>query len=1456
MRHPIEAATAATTNTGPTATAAVDARDPGPDTVPGLEVLGPDGRAWSVRPARRGDTVGDLARALGLTAGEVAIEGRSLAADVPLVSVPELRVGARVDGGGRASRRAARASGAPRHPAGGSADADTGPVAAVAVRAGPAASSWRGLAPGRHVIGRSHDAAVRIADPALEPYHGVLDVADDGTVTFRQLTGVHVARVDGRPCDGAVSLDPGDRLEIGSSIVQVRPVTTGRERSGRPAPQPAAVPGDPWRLMLRRAHADQVPPWRADTLDIPPPPGEHPLPPPTTLVGAAVGVVGALVLALVLGHAGFALFALVGASASGATWAVGAGGARRRRRSDRRRHERAVAELCRQLGALGVRRADWHGRRHPTIVEALGAGAGRGPGGPAIWARRTGGPATGSLRATVGLGDHPWPVPVPAAAPADLLQPIERCRWLTGVAAPISIRHGAVDAVVGPRAAARAVTRSVIVQLATWYGPADWGLVVVTTDPAEWDWARWLPHVLRVAGRPAILAPDREDLLGAAVEQAAGARLLLLVTDDADALVHGTGAMRRAVAGSAAAVLACLDEATPPPACCRRVLEVGVTLRARWSGSFGAGADRLASELAPPEASAAAAGDGIAGVTDDGAFDGRTVSIRAAGLDRSAALDAARRLAPLVDPEAVSVDAELPAALGLFDLLGGAPTAGEIAARWRAGGVDVAPATPIGRARGRTVTIDLARDGPHALVAGTTGSGKSELLRTLVAGLALHSSPEQVTFVLVDYKGGSTFDGCARFPHTVGLVTDLDEGAAARALTSLEAELRRRERLLRRVGVGDLPDYRRARPGEPLPRLVVVVDEFAALARELPGFIDALVDLAQRGRSLGIHLVLATQRPAGVVNDDIRTNTAIRVALRLPDPADAHDVVGESTPVALPRDTPGRAVLRLGPDRPTTFQSARCTAPAARPGRLVALPVDLHDLADVNDLADLGGRAGPVAPGAAAAGAARGSELDHVVAALAGAMERCGYAAAHRPWRAPLPAVLGRDDVTAAVPGADDAIGLIDDPAAQAVHPLAWDPTAGTLALVGAVGSGLTSSLISLVASWCRRWDPDALHVYVVDGHGDDRLDALAGIAHCGAVVRLHESERLHRLLARMARSVAGDHRQPEPPRRTVLVVDGVGPLRSALGEARWPASEAQLDRVLREGGPAGVTVALADHGAGASSARWPIAERWLFHVDDPALGASLGVRLPAVPGRVPGRLRVLSSGLEAQVALGAEGLAALPPRCRGDGPPTVDALPATVSPARLAAAGTVEPAPPGVSRLPVGLGADDLRPVCVDVPDGEHVVVTGAARTGVTTTLARVAAAWEERYGPGSVVRWCPGAGVVSDTGGSGLLVVVDDAHRVEDAALAALAAGRAAGPTLAVGVRSDAVRAAYGHWTRDVTRSRCGIVMSSPGGADGELLGAALAARTLVPARPGLGWVVDGHGPRLAQIVDGSAR
>lgn len=213
--------------------------------------------------------------------------------------------------------------------------------------------------------------------------------------------------------------------------------------------------------------------------------------------------------------------------------------------------------------------------------------------------------------------------------------------------------------------------------------------------------------------------------------------------------------------------------------------------------------------------------------------------------------------------------------------------------------------TPVAAASG-AVTLDLVRDGPHAIIGGTTGSGKSELLIAWVLAMAASHSPSAVTFLLVDFKGGSSFSAVQELPHCVGLITDLDESAARRALTSLRAELRYRERALAAAGVRSIEQLPQQHP---LARLVIVVDEFAAMVQDFPELHELFADIAARGRSLGVHLILCTQRPAGVVRDAILANCALRISLRVTNAADSSAVIGSGAAAELPRLPLGRALV-------------------------------------------------------------------------------------------------------------------------------------------------------------------------------------------------------------------------------------------------------------------------------------------------------------------------------------------------------------------------------------------------------------------------------------------------------------------------------------------------------------------------------------------------------------------
>ena len=221
---------------------------------------------------------------------------------------------------------------------------------------------------------------------------------------------------------------------------------------------------------------------------------------------------------------------------------------------------------------------------------------------------------------------------------------------------------------------------------------------------------------------------------------------------------------------------------------------------------------------------------------------------------------------------------------------------------------------------GTGVTVDIVAQGPHAVVGGTTGSGKSELLVSWVLAMARAHPPSAVNFLLVDFKGGASFGPIRALPHVVGIVTDLDERTAHRAMLSLRAELRFRERIIAVAGARSIDD-----PGVDLPRLVIVVDEFAAMAADYPQLHELFADLAARGRSLGLHLVLCTQRPAGAIRDAVLANATLRLSLRVNNRADSVAVLGTAQAAELSGERPGRAWISIGGDSARLLRVARAT---------------------------------------------------------------------------------------------------------------------------------------------------------------------------------------------------------------------------------------------------------------------------------------------------------------------------------------------------------------------------------------------------------------------------------------------------------------------------------------------------------------------------------------------------
>ena len=1417
-------------------------------TLPPLDVVGPEGDRITVRALDRDDTVGGLAERLG--ANRLWTTGRALQSSERLAEVDELRIGARLVGEYDASTHRSDTPGS-----------DSQTVIEVAVVCGPATSNWMSLPPGRHLIGRAAHARLHLDDPGVEPHHGLLLVDADGTTEIVQLSGAVPIRVAGRALESGSQIGHADRVTIGSSTLRFRS-SRSADRSaggadgatgpnelvragGEPIGTIADHPTDPWRRIVWRAPY-RAPTWAPHRVAAPTPPREPTRPAFTGLIGVAVTAMGAVVIAQVMGNPMFMLFAAMGLIASLTTFAVGTISARRKRTRVRSEHAAQLEAFRRAVDQLKAKRHLHHRSTNQSILESRDEACGRGS---RIWQRRLDTAEDPTLRAVVGVGTFRWRPEIdiddPGALDASLLQRVESSGRLDGVAAPISIRPSDAIAVHGAHALARSVVRAVVAQLATWVGPADWQLVVVTADPHIWQWVDWLPHgaldgtamiVLDSGVDGAANAHGLSDALDAIDRE----RTTLLVTDEPQLFTARTGALRRFLGASDAASIVVVDTDATVPAMCRRVLTVGSTGSASWSGD----------------------------VPDDD----DTVAIEFAGISVATADEVARRLACLVDPEDDGGSGGgVPSAVAFGELMPSSDTTAEsIAQRWRHGGADPAPSAPIGSSADGRIDIDLVRDGPHGLIAGTTGAGKSELLRTLVLSLAASVGPQHLNFVLVDYKGGSTFDACTALPHTVGLVTDLDDGLAERALVSLDAELHRRERMLRTVGASDLTDYRARCDGDgasldPIARLVVVIDEFAALAKELPDFLNALVGIAQRGRSLGVHLLLATQRPAGVVNDDIRANTNLRLALRLHDRPDAMDVVGDELPAKFPRGLPGRAALRLGPDELVVFQAARCTGPASS-GISDGIVVDRRFDGASHVRTDDVGDGGPDERGGEVGGEAERSELEVTAEAIVAAAAIDGVDAPHRPWVEPLSFPLPGDALDDAIAsgGFDVAdgvpIGLIDDPEHQRRVPLSWRPSDGSLALVGSIGSGTTWTMISLATAICRSTAPGELHLYVIDARGDDGLAALSTLAHCGGVVRITEDERLYRLLRRAvdvidARMTADGEDGPD----IVVMIDGYASVRTALGAVERQTTFDLLQRVVNDGPATRVNIVIADDASSAITTA-PVAHRWLFHLDDPSVARSLGMRAAPIPHGRPGRLRLLACGREAQVAQGAAGLAEIP--AHGDvegGPERIVALPELVDARTLEAPTDRSGVRRSTTTLPVGVSSTDLGVELLDVVDGDHVLIVGSPRTGVTTALERCTAAWEadarRRGRPFEIhhiSRRTPLDPESIADPSTRSCVVVDDAHRLEDSGiLTAIAKGEHPHVTIIAGGRADAIRSSYGHWTREIAKARCGIVMSSRSDPEGDLLGAQIPRRALIPARPGLAWIVDGGPLRMAQIA-----
>ncbi|WP_323745296.1 FtsK/SpoIIIE domain-containing protein [Actinomyces haliotis] len=579
-------------------------------------------------------------------------------------------------------------------------------------------------------------------------------------------------------------------------------------------------------------------------------------------------------------------------------------------------------------------------------------------------------------------------------------------------------------------------------------------------------------------------------------------------------------------------------------------------------------------------------------------------------------------LAPAGPPTATS-GPEIPGSVLLSDVTGEIDRE-RVSLAWSGQRGDRLPAV-LGVREDGAAAADLVLDGPHALLAGTTGSGKSELLTSWVLQLCLAQPPETLALVLVDYKGGAAFDPLRGLPHVAGVLTDLDPAGTWRALSSLRAEVRRRERVLARAGVKEvsaLPTVNR------LPRLVVLVDEFATLASEHPDVLDALVRVAAQGRSLGIHLVLATQRPQGAVTPSIRANTTLRVCLRVLDPADSRDVLGHEDAARLDR-VPGRVLVAGAGDG------------APRPAQ---------------------------APWA-------GREQDVALAVREIAAAARGRARPFRPWAEPLPAVVRRPAAPSGIRRGPVLLALTDLPEEQRLGRWSWDPSAPLLVL-GSSRSGRSSALESAAQGAALRG-----RVPQLCGAAWESLGAAAWTP--GTVAGPRDPRRLARLWRLALDGVlAGD----------LLVLDDAESLVVAVDEQLGPGEgQAMLDALVRTL-PSLATGLVVSASLGAATTRWAsrLPTRLVLGAPEAAQASVAGLPRGVTTSRRPGAGVLLdgSGATACQVVLPGRGERLLGDLC-GAAPLRLEPLPLTAPPTTGAWAlggddATPLPAPTG-SVLVVG---------------------------------------------------------------------------------------------------------------------------------------------------------------------------